>query len=84
MTVEKSPEPDYTVMMDRELLNALGDDASKWAIAFRQTALKLGYSDMDEGWLVGWFANAIEHSDDVRRRRSESPTKPVVTAPFPS
>ena len=26
----------------------------------------IGYSDMDEGWLVGWFANAIEHSQDVR------------------
>ena len=77
-------EPDYTMMMDREMLAACGDDASKWAKAFRQTAIKLGYSDMDEGWLIGWFANAIEYSADVRRWRSEPPTKPVVTAPFPS
>lgn len=57
---------DYTKMDGPSLLAALGDDAAKWAAAFRQTALKLGYSDMDEGWLIGWFANAIEHSQDVR------------------
>lgn len=76
-------DPDFTVMEAPEMLKALSDDASQWAKAFRQTALKLGYSDMDEGWLIGWFANAIEYSADVRRWRSESPTKPVVTAPFP-
>jgi len=58
--------PNYTEMEGPELLHALRDDAAKWAAAFRQTAIKLGYSDMDEGWLIGWFANAIEHSTDVR------------------
>lgn len=58
------------------LLDALGDDASRWAAAFRQTAIRLGYSDMDEGWLIGWFANAIEHSSDVRERRSKPETVP--------
>lgn len=53
-----------------DLLERLGDDASKWAAEFRKTAIRLGYSDMDEGWLIGWFANAIEHSTDVRWRRS--------------
>ena len=57
---------DYTKMDGPALLNACRDDAAKWAAAFRQNALKLGYSDMDEGWLIGWFANAIEHSQDVR------------------
>jgi hypothetical protein len=45
---------------DAEILSAMGTDGAKWAAEFRATALRLGYSDMDEGWLVGWFANAIE------------------------
>ena len=68
-TAEQSPN--YTEMDGAALLTALGDDASKWATAFRQTALKLGYSDMEEAWLIGWFANAIEHSEDVRRARGD-------------
>lgn len=55
---------------DGQLLARLGDDASKWAAEFRQTAIRLGYSDMDEDWLMGWFANAIEHSYDLRSRRN--------------
>lgn len=43
-----------------EFLARLGMDAAKWAAEFRMTAVRLGYSDMDEGWLIGWFANAIE------------------------
>ena len=68
--------PDYTAMDAATLLDALGDDASRWAAAFRQTAIRIGYSDMDEGWLIGWFANAIEHSSDVRERRSKPETVP--------
>ena len=62
-----------------DLLNRMGDDAGKWAQEFRATAIKLGYSDMDEGWLIAWFANAIEHSSDVRRWRAEAapPSAPV-------
>jgi len=52
-------------------LQYCGDDAEKWASEFRKKAIKLGYSDMDEGWLIGWFANAIEHSCDVRRWEAE-------------
>ena len=63
--------PNYTTMPPHLLLDALGDDGSKWATAFRQTAMKLGYSDMDEGWLTGWFANAIEQSSLVRERRTK-------------
>lgn len=43
-----------------------GSDAARWAEQFRLMAIKLGYSDMDEGWLIGWFANAIERSIQVR------------------
>lgn len=82
-TAQSHASTDYTEMDGVTLLNALGDDASAWAAAFRQTAVKLGYSDMDEGWLIGWFANAIEHSSDVRERRSKPDAMPVVTT-FPA
>lgn len=42
-----------------DMLERLGMDGGKWAAEFRQTALQLGYSDMDDGWLIGWFCNAI-------------------------
>jgi hypothetical protein len=59
-------------MSDAELLDYMGDDAAKWAAEFRKIAIKLGYSNMDEGWLIGWFANAIEHSTLVRRDSSQA------------
>ena len=49
-----------------EMLVRLGTDAMLWAQEFSKTAVKLGYSEMDEGWLIGWFANAIENCDVVR------------------
>ena len=63
--------PDYTKMQAGDLLQAVGDDAAKWAAAFVQHATKLGHSGIDERWMIGWFANAIEHSSDVRRWRRE-------------
>jgi hypothetical protein len=57
--------PNYTTMEGVDMVDVLGADASKWAAAFNQHAVKLGYSEMDEGWLIGWFANAIMHSHDV-------------------
>jgi hypothetical protein len=50
------------VETDGQLLQRLGSDAAKWAAEFRKTAIKLGYSDIDEGWLIAWFANAIQNS----------------------
>jgi hypothetical protein len=61
--------PDYTEMTDSEMLAELRDDAAKWAKAFCQHAEKLGHPGIDEGWMIGWFANAIEHSYDVRTGR---------------
>ena len=55
-----------------EMLTRLRDDGRAWAVEFRQTAIRLGYSDMDEGWLIGWFANAIENTEVVRRSRWEA------------
>jgi hypothetical protein len=50
-----------------DMLERLRDNAQLWAQEFNATAQKLGYSDMDEGWLIGWFANAIEYSHAIRR-----------------
>lgn len=55
-----------------QFLERLGEDASKWAAEFRKTAISLGYSDMDEGWLLSWFANAIEHSSLLHRLLDEA------------
>jgi hypothetical protein len=57
---------DATEETGPELLARLGDDANKWASEFNTTATRLGYSPIDEGWLIGWFANAIKYSYDLR------------------
>lgn len=62
-----------------ECLNRLGDDTAKWAAEFRSTALRIGYSNMDEGWLIGWFANAIEHSSAVRMAHEQEIPDPTQT-----
>ena len=60
---------DYTAMEGNEMVEACGDKGAKWAEAFCQHAKKLYGLDIDEGWMIGWFANAIEHSHDVRTGR---------------
>lgn len=62
-----SEHPDYTAMNDVEMIAALRDDATKWAAAFCQHAERIGHV-IDEGWMIGWFANAIECSHDLRTR----------------
>jgi hypothetical protein len=63
---------DYTAMDAPGVLSACADDGHKWAAAFKQHAEKLGHIGMDEGWLIGWFCNAIEGSADTRRWRNEA------------
>lgn len=70
-------ETDLTTMQDGDLLEYMRDDACLWAEAFCQHAKKKGL-DIDKGWMIGWFANAIEHSSDVRRRRGLPETLPVI------
>ena len=55
---------------DGALLQRLGMDGTLWAQEFRQIAITLGYSDMDEGWLIGWFANAIMAGYDEALRKA--------------
>lgn len=47
----------------------LGMDAVKWAQEFNRVSGRLGYSKMDEAWLIGWFANAIMSGYDTARNR---------------
>lgn len=60
-------ETDYTKLSPQELITALRDDAHRWATAFCQHAAVLG-TPVDYEWAVTWFANAIEGSDEFRRR----------------
>lgn len=69
--------PNFTSMKDFEINAACGDDASMWAAAFCQTCRKLGIEDVDEGWMIGWFANAIECSWQKRVNRAEPETRPI-------
>lgn len=84
MTAEQN-NPDFTSMTGPQILEACGDDAMQWSKAFCQTAKKLGIDlgDDSEGWMVGWFANAIEHSHDVRGRRAKPQAQPTAER-FPS
>lgn len=56
--------PNYQAMSPGDMLEAVGDDAHKWAQAFCQQ-----FPAIDAGTMIGWFANAIEHSGDVRHWR---------------
>jgi len=59
-------------MEDGDLLSHCRDDGMKWSEAFCATAKKLGYSDMDQDWVFGWFANAIENTEIYRREKIQA------------
>ena len=56
-------------MTDGDRLIYMGTDAAKWAAEFCKIARDLGHNDLDEGWLITWFANAIEAGAQRERRR---------------
>jgi hypothetical protein len=56
----------YRELSSGKMLEAVGDDAVKWADAFLEHNPDCR---TDHDVLVGWFANAIENSTDVRRAR---------------
>jgi len=58
-----------------ELGQMCGDNAMNWSRAFCAVAKSKGIDlgDDPEGWMVGWFANAIECAHDARHG-----TAPVV------
>lgn len=50
-------------------------DAQVWASAWIEIAQELqdaGKSLIDEGWMIGWFANAIERGRDAGYRQAMS------------
>lgn len=54
---------------DANFLRDAGMDGVKWATEFKRVAERLGHHSMDEGWLIGWFCNAIMAGyDDAERR----------------
>ena len=60
---------DFYGLSGPDLLRYCGQDASKWAEAFCRIKEVQGWSvtDIDEGLMTAWFANAIQHSADLRR-----------------
>lgn len=58
-------------------------DALQWAKAFNSTARSLGYCEMDEAWLLGWFANAIMRGYDERARQEEGKLNNISDGSFP-
>lgn len=71
---------DYAAMNGPELLNACGDSGFEWAKAFQQRIVDKGIH-IDIDLMLGWFANAIEHSSDVRRwnRERKEKTSGILT-----
>lgn len=60
-------------------------DATDWAAAFCNIATKLGYKDaegkpVDEGWMIGWFANALMRGYDERSGQIAGPLNALSDA----
>ncbi len=54
---------DYTKMKSHEMVESCGHDAAKWAEAFQQIVVEGGLK-IDEGLMIGWFANPIMNMHD--------------------
>jgi len=54
--------PNFALMSDAEALEFCGDNAMRWAEFFCQVQKGHNFPKLDEGVMVGWFANAIEAS----------------------
>lgn len=53
--------------LEHRLGGNCGDSAAKWAAAFQEIVVNQGIP-IDEGLMIGWFANAIECGYDKRTR----------------
>ena len=53
-------------------------DARDWAREFNRILVSKGNQPYDEGWLIGWFANAIMAGMDEQARRTRLEPKGVV------
>ena len=45
-------------------------DARDWAKAFCEKAAANGHPGIDEGWMIGWFANALMRGFDEAQMRA--------------
>lgn len=72
LTADLLPHTD-PLTLGPHLGEACGDNATNWAKAFCAVAKARGIDlgDDPEGWMVGWFANAIECSDQTRHGRDD-------------
>ena len=68
-SIRQPVQVDYTIMDSPTLLAVCGVDAVKWAAAFCQIAGKHGHN-LDEDWMVTWFANAMMAMHDHVKGRS--------------
>ncbi len=57
-------------------------DARDWAKCFCKIATNLGYKDadgkpIDEGWMIGWFANSLMRGFDEHASRQKVANKSI-------
>jgi NTP pyrophosphatase (non-canonical NTP hydrolase) len=68
-------EPSITGMAAQdggtELLKYMGTDAQRWAQAFMKVVADRPAPEIDEGFMIGWFANAIETGRSAAMSSSE-------------
>lgn len=73
MTSMSEQLPDIATWTAGQLLTWLGTDAVRWARAFAKIERdgRLRPEDADRvGWLIGWFANAIETGRTAGRKET--------------
>jgi hypothetical protein len=63
-----------TEMNGPALLEWCGTDAARWAQAFAEHSPAGPDEKWDEGFLIGWFANAMCLADEERRAKEEKTT----------
>ena len=56
----------YKELSSGEMVLELGTDANKWADAFMEIVVDGGL-EIDQHLMMGWFANAIVHAEDIAR-----------------
>ncbi len=54
-------------MSDYDMSIHRNPDAAAWAKLFMETWEKLGKPELDEGWMLSWFANAMMAMHDHMR-----------------
>lgn len=53
-------------------------DPQRWAEEFNRVLYVQGREPLDEGWLIGWFANAMMCGEDTYRWRQEAKAQSAI------